>query len=1103
MTDAKLLPQQAAAVTRTGSVGLSAGAGCGKTFVLIERFLHELDPARLAGPGPHGLASVAAITFTKKATGELLERLRLGVRARLDDPGRRSERQHWRSLARRIDAARVATIHGFCGELLRGHAARAGLDPAFSVVDGPEADELKDAAVSEAFKAALARDDAGGDALSPRNLVAAYGLDAARDVVRQWLDGDPAALAEKWDADELADLRAAAWRSEHVPRLAAGVGTDDAAVELLALLEDYAEGSPKHAAGRTELAGLLVDCRERRSPPGLAERVTELATAKALGGKGCWPDDDVKDRVQKLYGKLKGAAKDLAAAADLDPAVWRAPAALAVAFLPLARDAARRYAEAKKAAAQLDQDELLRRGRDLLRDPAVRARVAGCLRLLMVDEFQDTDPVQAEVVAALTTTVGGEDSGKLFLVGDAKQSIYRFRGADPTVFGKVRGSLPQDAQLPLTANFRSRPEILRFINATFRDALPDYEPLDPPPAHLAGAAPATRPCVEFLFPAVPPVEGAAAKADDLRETEAAWIAARVRQLVDSREPCVRRPAREGGGERPAEPGDVCLLFRSLSNVRPYEEELRKQGLDYYLVGGKAFFTQQEVHDLIHLLLWLDDPDDTLSLAGVLRSPLCGLSDDTLFALAEAGRDAPDLPRLAAGVLLDLPVRLDEMQAERLAHARSALRELAAGRDRLSPADLLDRAVARTGYDAAVLAEPLGDRKLANLRKLQAMARRESAGGGPGLRGFVGRLRESVEKEVAEELAATRAEAANVVRLMTTHKAKGLEFPVVIVCDCDRRERNDAAPVVVDPHLGPYAPPPKQIPRDDLEDRYGELLKAREAEASAAEERRVFYVAATRAADRLILSGARAVDPKTGELPVPQGSALSVLAGAFDPATGEPHVAGAGPYAAPPVLVHDAKPAAAGRRGRERSRGVKIEEVDAAVAGCEPDAVFPLRAAVPPCRPASVDARGFAADRATPGDRDELEAAAERLSGEDTPDLRAFLPPDLPPPVARRLAVRADLPGGPAVTATLPRLHRRGDGWFAVGTAAATVGEVEAGGLPDRLVPLVWAWRRSLDATGGGDAAVLLVPPAGDPRLAAWDGRDDAAVAAVLSAGPAG
>ena len=1092
MSGRRLLPQQEAAVTRPGSVGLSAGAGCGKTFVLIERFLHELDPARRDGPGPHGLASVAAITFTDKAAREMRDRLREKIADRLRDGDRRDQRAHWRDLLRRADAARISTIHGFCAELLRGHAAQAGVDPAFAVVVGADEDELKAAAVDDALKRSLARDPAGG--VHPAHeLVTAYGLDRVKGLVASLAFGDPDTLAREWDLRRLVGARAAAWETEQVPRMIEQFGSLPERAETVDLLRACPAEKPAHAEARRELAGLLDAVAAGTPPPDAFARIDAIGRLPKVGGKGCWPDDDVKDRVGKLLGTLRDGAKALAADADPDPAGWDEPARLGLAFLPLARDAAERYADAKRAGAQLDNQDLLRRGRDLLGDPAVRGLVAGQLRLLMVDEFQDTDPVQAELVARLTSlsestvTAGPADAGRLFLVGDAKQSIYRFRGADPAVFGRVRGALPKSAQLPLTKNFRSRPELLRFVNALFVDALPDYEALEPPPAEVRPAVPAAAPCVEFLFPTVTPPEWAKASAEDLRREEAAWVAARVRHLIDSREPCVRAD----GGERPATPGDFCLLFRALSDVRLYEEALRDVGLEYYLTGGQAFFAQQEVHDLAHLLLWLDDPDDTLSLAGALRSPLFSLSDDTLFALRHAGGTDDSLHPLAAAVLGDGPVRLDEPQAERLAHCRAVLRELVAGRDRLSPGDLLDLAVSRTGYDAAVSAEFLGDRKLANLRKLQALARGQTRGdAGPGLRGFAARLLESVERETKEELAATRAEAADVVRLMTVHKAKGLEFPIVVVCDLDRKPNAESVAGVCDAVLGPVVPMPKQLGQE-IPDLCGTLVKDRETALSREEEVRVFYVAATRAADRLILSSGRAADVE------PKGVGLATLAAAFDLATGEPH---ADSSDAPPVLIHREKPAAvAAKAGKKKSVGIPIERADAAVAGCEPSRPFDLRRPLPAAVPGAIDARLFTYESATDDEREELDAAAAFLRDGDGGELRGHFPPDLGPPVARRVAVRVPgIAGGPAVVTAIPRVHRRGAGWYAAGTAAATAAEVAGDDLPDRLVPLAWAWRRSLDAAGGGDAAVLLVAPCGAARLAAWDGRADTAVAAILA-----
>ena len=1101
MSGETLLDQQRAAIERRGSVGLSAGAGCGKTFVLIRRFLEELDPARLSEPGPHGLGAVVAITFTDKAAREMRDRLREAFRARSGDPARRGERSHWRDLLRRADAARVSTIHGFCSELLRGHAAEAGLDPAFAVVEGADEADLKTAAVDAALKTALAADPADDGDRPARDLVSRYGLRTAQEVAASLAFGDPDALARDFTLQHLIDARAAAWEAEHVPRLMAELLDDPNVAEARGYLADHPAEKPDHARGRAEALAVLNRLSEGGPPATTLGEIDRLCAPKVVGNKNTWPDE-IAGRVTPCLAAVRRAAGKVADALGADPEQWEPPARLGLAFLPLARDAAARYAAAKRAGAQLDNDDLLRRGRDLLANPAVRGRVAGQIRLLMVDEFQDTDPVQADLVRRLTVAASGEDGGRLFLVGDAKQSIYRFRGADPSVFGRVRESLPEPARLPLTKNFRSRPELLRFVNATFDPAIGDYEPLEPPPADVRPVPPAVRPCVEFLFPTVAAGTGAGGKVsvEDRRREEAAWIAARVRQLIDSREPCVRG----AGGERAATPGDFCLLFRTLSSVRLYEEALREQGLEYYLTGGQAFFAQQEVHDFAHLLLWLDDPDDTLSLAGALRSPLFSLSDDTLFSLVRAAPRDAELPPLSAAVLGDCRVKLDESQSERLRHARAVLAELIAGRDRLAPGDLLDLAVSRTGYDAAVSAEFLGDRKLANLRKLQALARRQTRDAtGPGLRGFAARLLESVERETKEELAATRAEAADVVRLMTVHKAKGLEFPVVVACDLDRKSNAETIGGVCDPVLGPVVPLPGQIPlpktgKEKFPDRCGQIVKAREAAAGEAEEVRVFYVAATRAADRLIL----AAGIEEGKEPV--GAGLRTLAAAFDLDTGEQRPGAArsdAAFVAPPVLVHREKPAAAGRARREKGRGVPIEQAREAVAGCEPAFPFDLRRPVPPAAPDSLDVRALAYEWAAPDERAELHAATEFLRTQDAPDVRAFLPPDLPPPAAKRVAVRVAGPaGGPALTGSVPRLHRTGDGWLAVGAAAATAAEVAADGPPDRLAPLLSAWRRSLDAAGGGDAAVLLVAADGSARLAWWDKLDDAAATTAYQPG---
>ncbi|NQU24896.1 MAG: PD-(D/E)XK nuclease family protein, partial [Candidatus Nealsonbacteria bacterium] len=429
--------------------------------------------------------------------------------------------------------------------------------------------------------------------------------------------------------------------------------------------------------------------------------------------------------------------------------------------------------------------------------------------------------------------------GKLFFVGDYKQSIYRFRGAEPHVFERLCEKIPAAGRLPLSLNFRSQPAVLDFVNALFCEDLgPQYESL------LASRKQVSpRPSVEMIW-ATPSEPGPKENVDDLRRREADWIARRIRAMLDRGEEIVWDEAAAKAGEpaaRAVRPGDVALLFRALSNVDLYEEALRRYDIDYYLVGGRAFYAQQEIFDLVNLLRTLDSPGDEVSLAGVLRSPFFSLLDETLYWLAQH----PD--GLTGGLFADaLPEQLDAPQREQVAFAAATLRELRAIKDRLPIARLIDEALARTGYDAVLLAEFLGERKLANLRKLVEGARSFDRSGIFTLSDFITQLSEFVARQPDESLAATCPESSDVVRLMTIHQAKGLEFPVTVIPDLDRSSRGSPAQVAFTPRLGPMVKAPDAI--GGLE-----LYKLTEEEEERAESARLLYVATTRAADYLILS----------------------------------------------------------------------------------------------------------------------------------------------------------------------------------------------------------------------------------------------------------
>ncbi len=325
----------------------------------------------------------------------------------------------------------------------------------------------------------------------------------------------------------------------------------------------------------------------------------------------------------------------------------------------------------------------------------------------------------------------------------------------------------------------------------------------------------------------------------------------------------------------------------------YEEALRRWGIDYYLVGGYAFYAQQEIYDVVSLLRSLVNPDDEVSLIGALRSPLFSLSDETLFWLARHPEG------LSAGLLAEeLPAELGAEQAQRVEFAAATLTALRAMKDRVPIARLFEEALARTGYDAVLLAEFLGQRKLANLRKLVDQARSFDQSGIFTLDDFITQLSQFIARQPDEPLAATHPETVDVVRLMSVHQAKGLEFPVVVVPDLDRTRRGPMSRVAFTPQLGPML----KDPRGEVVSGY-DLFRLTESDQEQAELVRLLYVATTRAADYLILSSGL---PELGSA---RGPWTELLYRHFDPISGRPRNDSAGDAgavkvttAAPPVAA---------------------------------------------------------------------------------------------------------------------------------------------------------------------------------------------------------
>jgi ATP-dependent exoDNAse (exonuclease V) beta subunit len=755
--------QQQAAVEARGEVFVSAGAGTGKTTVLVERFVRSVCDEGL------DVESVLVITYTRKAAGELRSRIRAALRSR----GRAD-------LARSLDGAWISTIHGFCSRLLRAHPFAVGIDPRFRELDEEHGAVLR----GEAFERALAGFLAERDSERLR-LLATYGANGLRRM-----------LTSVYETLRSAGRDLQLQLGEH-----AGVPErlEELHAEARALLAAGGATEKNVAAANAALALTTTN----------PEQLLDLAGLRAHG-----------DRAAAFEGarkRLEQAAVDELAVRDKE---------LLQELLDLF---AAEYAAAKQRESALDFEDLQLYARELLRtSPEVREREQLRFRSIMVDEFQDTNRLQTEIIDLLRE---GPGAAEVFFVGDEFQSIYGFRHADVAVFRDRREASPQ--RLPLTRNYRSRPEVLAAVNYVFGEAFGDgYQPLaasgefnDPVFGHP----------VELLVTDKASYKQAG---EGWRGGEAESIARRVRELVDL---------------GAAEPGEIVLLFAAGTDAERYERALRSQGLPTYRATGRGYFGQQQVVDLLSYLRLLHNRYDDEALVTVLASPFVGVSNDGLVLIRRHAGRRP----IFTGIERSLPEALSDRDQRLVRAFKQRYERLVAASARLSLERLCEEIVGAHDYDLAVLARWDGKRRYANLRKLMRLARSYEELRGPDIEGFVGFLRDQEALGAAQLEAVSEEEGAGAVRLLTIHAAKGLEFKVVIVADAGRDTGGapsaDEILVRPDGRFGFRVFDPGSGRRKGVFDY--EAVRAAEEQESEEERLRLYYVAMTRAIDRLIVSGA--------------------------------------------------------------------------------------------------------------------------------------------------------------------------------------------------------------------------------------------------------
>lgn len=713
----KFTPAQRAVVTHERDhLLVDAGAGSGKTTTVVQALCHQIgvpvtDEVTPLPPvaSPLSFEQVAAITFTNQAAADLKRKLRHALRV-----GGRSD------LAAEVDSARIGTIHGFCGDLLRDFALRAGARPGRRVLEEGEASALAADCALDALHAAIEHQDV-------------VGLDT----------------------------------------LLAGRKLRDVGTWVTTLSED-------------------------------ADRLARLAEGR----------DALRAHERAL---LDIAARAVALRNDR-----------------LDRDGL------------LDFDRMIVAVRDMLLDDAVRHAAQQQIRLLVLDEFQDVDPAQRDIAFLLGgLTVTDPAPSRLILVGDPKQSIYRFRRADVTLWNGVAARFAEGAgtKQPMQENFRSKAAILGLVDDVIGTALQrpaagsgarqpfevDYASLIPKADHHQGDH-----AVEFLAVAAAE-DGKQQKVGEVRSAEALEVARRIEELH-----------REGTAY-----GDIAILLAGWGAAETYTEALRSAGIPYYTLRSEGFWEEREIIDCLLALRAIRDTTDDVAVAGFLKSPFVGVRDDTLLALA----------RTASGQSLSSALTASVAEPALCRRAASLLERFAAQRDRVSIHALLQRLLYESGYQASVALHPeRGAQAVANLRKLvRTAATTPDLSLGDFLRS-VAEQRERKDRIAPERL---YRERSDVVTITSVHSAKGLEWPVVFWCDLVRDLHNDNDQLLI--ARSTFSVKDESLPEDAKDPVHQAIADELNLERLA-EAYRLWYVAATRAKRRLVLSGIPLGKPRKATSP---------------------------------------------------------------------------------------------------------------------------------------------------------------------------------------------------------------------------------------------
>lgn len=785
------------------SLFVEAGAGTGKTKALVDRLV-----ALVQSGVP--ITEIVAITFTEKAAAELKERVRSELE-RLRAIGDTDGRLAW-GLAS-LDAAPISTIHAFAGGLVRSFAPEAGVDPDYSVIDEVTAgrrfqqrwrERLEHLGADEGARAAFARALRLG--LLPANIeTLAFDLWLRPDIARLALDGDPGG-AVAWP--ELT-----AWAEELRRTPIDEKPADDALGIRLKKLRDLLDLLV--AAGIDEREALLAGSGLAGLKFGVSNQTVWGPGKKAISALG----EEIRDALTPVLTGLR------------EQALW--------AILPWVAQFVLDEREARCREGTLTFDDLISIARDLVvADGGVCQRLRRRYRCFLIDEFQDTDPWQFDIARAFATDPlsGAVEAGRLFVVGDPKQSIYRFRNADMAIYNEARGVVTgAGGEVVLDESRRTVPTIVAWVNEVFGRLFVGADPAVSPAYQPMTAVRDETPRGHHVASIGGVLE---LKAAETRRVEALHVAATCQAVVREGWAVIDRDTKE---PRSASYRDIAILIPARTGLPDLERALEPAGIPFRVESGSLVFQTQELRDLINILAAVDEPADSIAVVGALRSPAMACSDTDLARHKLAGGTFNYLsPSNPAGPVTDA---LQRLRGFHDAHPTASL------------ADLVQGILTETGIVASGILDRADRDTFRRARFVVEQARSFEADGPQPLRAFVDWLEERSARPLVDHEGTSLDDDEDAVRILTVHGAKGLEFPVVIMAGFGTNPRSPSAPTyALEPTTGRLAVCVGSKTR-------GSQFTAGPVDAAVAREKlhaeaeliRLLYVAATRARDHLVVS----------------------------------------------------------------------------------------------------------------------------------------------------------------------------------------------------------------------------------------------------------